>query len=174
MNNTDGRGKILVEWGDLDLRRWPSFSSSDDAHTSTSRSSSSSSSSSSSDWIFSSRKYCWIALIPCLTIPNGGWSNGLPSRLRADKPLTLPKGIYRNSKKKERTKKKIFLPSWTGNLRIKFPPNNKYFNEVCLSRPFVGICVIWLLRRSIHFKYGKQRNKLSGKWFIWLPSKYKY
>jgi hypothetical protein len=94
MNNTDGRGKILVGWGDLDLCRWPLFSSSDDAHTSATISTSCSSSSSSSDGIFSSRKYCWIALIPCLTILNGGWSNGLPSRLRADKPLTLPKGIY--------------------------------------------------------------------------------
>jgi len=38
-----------------------------------------------------SRKYCWIALIPCLTISNGGWSNGFPSRLSADKPLTWPR-----------------------------------------------------------------------------------
>lgn len=159
--------------GDLEFRRWPSCSSSDDAQTSATISVcplSSSSCSSSSDWTASSRKYCWIALIPCLTISNGGWSNGLPSRLRADKPFTLPKG------KIWKKKKDFFfsLPSWAGNLRMIFPPNNKYRIELCLSRPFVGICVIWLLRRSIHFKYGKLRNKSSGKWFIWLPSKYKY
>jgi hypothetical protein len=42
-------------------------------------------------------------------------------------------------KKKE---KENLLPSSGGNVRIRFPPNNKYRNELCLSKPLIGMRVI--------------------------------